>query len=81
MVAAGDAEFFVRPVRPGSPQHYIWDHVPGVAIVPAAGGIVSDLDGEPLGFSHGRVLAKYGVIVSNPRTYPRVLEAVKRVRA
>lgn len=81
MVAAGDADFFVRPSRPGSPQHYIWDHVPGVAIVQAAGGVVSDLDGEPLVFSHGTVLAKYGVIVSNPRAYPRVLDAVRHVRA
>ncbi|MCC6614652.1 MAG: hypothetical protein IT320_14320 [Anaerolineae bacterium] len=79
MVASGDVDFYLRPARPNFRPHNIWDHVPGVAIVQAAGGIVSDLDGEPLDFSRGRTLPKQGVVVSSARAYPLVLDAVKIV--
>ncbi|MBE0689964.1 MAG: hypothetical protein IH587_07560 [Anaerolineae bacterium] len=81
MVAAGDVDFYLRPERPDFRPHNIWDHVPGVAIVQAAGGIVSDLDGEPLDFSQGKTLPKQGVVVSSASAYPRVLDAVRHVRA
>jgi len=81
MVAAGDVDFYLRPVRPEFRPHNIWDHVPGVAIVQAAGGVVSDLDGEPLDFSRGRTLPKQGVMVSSARAFPLVLDAVRSVGA
>jgi 3'(2'), 5'-bisphosphate nucleotidase len=79
VVAAGDGDFYVRPSRPQDRLHYIWDHAAGAAIVGAAGGVVSALDGSPLDFSQGERLPKAGVIVSTARMYERVLAAVQQV--
>ena len=79
VVAAGDGDFYVRPSRPQDRLHYIWDHAAGAAIVSAAGGVVSALDGSPLDFSQGERLPKAGVIVSSARMYERVLAAVQQV--
>jgi 3'(2'), 5'-bisphosphate nucleotidase len=79
VVAAGDGDFYVRPSRPQDRLHYIWDHAAGAAIVGAAGGVVSALDGTPLDFSHGERLPKAGVIVSSAKMYERVLAAVQQV--
>ena len=46
-------------------------------IVGEAGGAVTDIRGRALEFRHGRELvANRGVIVSNGRLHPRVLEAI-----
>ena len=80
-VATGDADIYLRLPRINSTRpHMIWDHAAGVALVEAAGGIVTDVDGTPLDFSLGKTLAKNtGMIVSNPRIHERVVQATQAV--
>jgi len=79
LVACGDADLYMRLPREGSRYaHKIWDHVAGVALVQAAGGVVTDLDGSPLDFSQGETLPNPGMIISNGAHHQRVVEAVGR---
>jgi len=81
-VAAGDADLYLRLPRITSTRsHMIWDHAAGTALVQAAGGVVSDVDGSPLDFSLGRTLAhNRGMIVANPRIHPRLIEAAQELQ-
>jgi HAL2 family 3'(2'),5'-bisphosphate nucleotidase len=82
MVASGEADLYMRLPRSSKDRHWIWDHAAGTAIVEAAGGKVSDVDGSPLDFSLGTTLARnQGMVVSNGRIHERVLEAVQQVRS
>jgi 3'(2'), 5'-bisphosphate nucleotidase len=80
-IAAGDAELYLRLPRINSNRpHSTWDHAPGAALVMAAGGMVTDIDGSPLDFSTGLTLANnQGMIVSNGRIHEKVLNAVQQV--
>lgn len=79
-IAAGDAELYLRLPRIASSRPFmIWDHCAGTALVEAAGGRVSDVDGSPLDFSQGLSLANRGIIVSNGAIHDRVVEAVMQV--
>jgi 3'(2'), 5'-bisphosphate nucleotidase len=81
LVAAGAAELFVRgPRAEGKHPHMAWDHAAGTALVLAAGGRVTGLEGEPVDFTRGRELPNAGIIVSNVRLHARVLEAVRTLR-
>ncbi|MBM3694970.1 MAG: 3'(2'),5'-bisphosphate nucleotidase [Actinobacteria bacterium] len=76
-VASGMAEVYLRPRSRPDYRDCVWDHAAGTAIVEAAGGRVSDLDGRPLDFSLGaRLEANRGVLVSNGRVHGLVLEAL-----
>ena len=79
-LAAGMADLYLRlPVR-ADYQEKVWDHAAGSLIASEAGAIVSDIDGLPLDFTHGRLLSENrGVIVSNPKLHSRALEATRRV--
>ena len=80
LVACGDADLYMRLPRAGSSYaHKIWDHAAGVALVKAAGGVVTDLDGGALDFSQGETLPNAGMIISNGAHHRRVVEAVARV--
>ena len=80
-VAAGQADLYLRMTRPGSGmRHRIWDHAAGTALVQAAGGVVSDLDGSPLDFTQGDTLARNeGVIAANPNIHEQVVAAATAV--
>lgn len=81
-IAAGDAELYLRLPRLGSTRPFmIWDHCAGTAIVEAAGGKVTDVDGSPLDYSTGKTLANQGIIVSNGAIHDRVITAVQKVLA
>ena len=82
MVAAGDAEIYLRlPAKTGYYEK-IWDHAGGVLIVQEAGGIVTDLQGRPLDFSKGHELRENrGVIVTNGLLHADVLKAAQSVTA
>ena len=81
-IAAGDADLYLRLPRRFSARPFMtWDHAPGVALVQAAGGMVTDVDGSPLNFAPGRTLANTGIIVSNGRIHERILEAVAKLLA
>ncbi len=77
-VAAGQADLYLRQTMPRGGGHRIWDHAAGTALVQAAGGIVSDLDGSALDFSQGSTLARNrGVIAANPNIHGRVVDALR----
>jgi 3'(2'), 5'-bisphosphate nucleotidase len=80
-IAAGDGELYLRLPRLNSEnRHMIWDHAAGAALVYASGGKVTDIDGSPLDFTQGRLMAKnQGMIVSNGAIHAQVLEGVMKV--
>lgn len=79
-IAAGEAELYLRlPRRPGGRPHMTWDHAPGMALVLAAGGKVTDVDGSPLDFSSGRTLNNHGVVVTNGHIHDAIIAAVQAV--
>jgi 3'(2'), 5'-bisphosphate nucleotidase len=79
-IAAGTAELYLRLPRLNSTRPFmIWDHCAGTALVEAAGGKVTDVDGSPLDFSRGKSLPNQGIIVSNGRIHDQVIAAVQQV--
>lgn len=81
-IAAGEAELYLRLPRLNSTRPFmIWDHAAGTALVQAAGGRVTDVDGSPLDFSEGRALRNKGIIVSNGHIHDRVIAAVLQILA
>jgi 3'(2'), 5'-bisphosphate nucleotidase len=79
IVARGQADAYLRlPTRADYIEN-IWDHAAGMVIAIEAGVIVTDIDGRPLDFSHGRGLShNRGVICASPRYHRRIIEAIKR---
>jgi 3'(2'), 5'-bisphosphate nucleotidase len=58
----------------------IWDHAAGKFVVEQAGGVVTDVTGAPLDFSHGaRLQANSGVVATDGRFHDQVIEAVQSV--
>lgn len=80
VVADGRADVYLRlPTRKDYVEK-IWDHAGGVLVVEEAGGTVTDVDGKPLEFTHGRGLnANRGVVVTNGRLHESVIAAVRAV--
>ena len=81
-VARGDASIYLRlPTRPGY-REKIWDHAAGKFVVEQAGGVVTDVDGAPLDFRHGRRLEENrGIVATDGRFHDRVIEVVRDVLA
>ncbi len=80
LIANGDADVYLRlPNLDNTRPHFTWDHAPGVALVLAAGGQATDIDGEPLDFSQGRILPNRGMIVSNGKVHERLVSAVSEL--
>ncbi len=80
MVACGDAELYLRIPANRNYRHKAWDHAAGAALVQAAGGMVTDLNGEPLDFTQGALLTNNrGMVVSNGRVHERVLRGIAEV--
>jgi 3'(2'), 5'-bisphosphate nucleotidase len=80
-VARDDASIYLRMPTRADYREKIWDHAAGKRIVEAAGGRVSDVDGRPLDFRHGRTLeANRGVVATAGAIHDAVLDAVRRAR-
>jgi 3'(2'), 5'-bisphosphate nucleotidase len=78
IVARGQAEIYLRMPTAIDYREKIWDHAAGALIVQEAGGVVTDINGRPLEFHHGRELtANRGVIATNSQFHGRVLEALR----
>lgn len=78
LVAAGAAELFIRGPRDIQKNpHKIWDHVAGAALVKAAGGEVTRLDGHAVDFSQAPELrGTLGLIASNGRIHRAIVDAM-----
>jgi len=77
VVARGEAEIYLRMPTATDYREKIWDHAAGSLIVQEAGGVVTDINGRPLEFHHGRELtANRGVVAANSHFHGRVLEAL-----
>ena len=83
IVARGEAEIYLRLPRPGTDYtERIWDHAAGALVVKAAGGTVTDMHGEPLDFTHGRLLeANTGVVATNGPVHDAVIDALAAAQA
>ena len=82
MIACGDADLMLRLPREEIPQHRAWDHAAGAALVLAAGGVVTDVDGSSLDFTTGAILTNnVGMVVTNGVIHERVLEVVQAALA
>lgn len=77
-VAHGAAALYMRlPVKKGY-REKIWDHAAGVAVIQAAGGKVTDLNGKALDFGQGETLeGNRGVLASNGAMHHATLAAIK----
>ncbi len=82
MLAAGGADFFLRLLPSKNPgyREKIWDQAPGLVIIEEAGGLLTDSEGKPLDFTHGRTLAQNrGLLGANPHLHPQILSALKQI--
>lgn len=81
VVARAQADVYLRmPVKPGYVER-IWDHAAGAIIAEECGCVVSDIDGKPLDFSHGRGLeANRGIVVAPPVLHARLIEVIGEMR-
>ena len=81
-VARGDAALYLRFPSPKHP-HYcekIWDHAAGVLVVEEAGGLVTDMRGQPLDLASNHTMGRNrGVVVSNGTLHEAVLEALAQL--
>ena len=77
VLAAGEGDVLLRLLSPSRPDYRekIWDQAAGSIVIEEAGGRITDLDGKPLDFSHGRTLAKNrGIVATNGHLHDAVLE-------
>ena len=72
-VASGKLDGFISPAKTG------WEAAAIQCIVQAAGGVVTDLDGEPLVFAADRSIGN-GFIASNGLIHDHLLEIVRQSR-
>ncbi len=78
VVGRGEADIYLRLPTRADYREKIWDHAAGTLVVEEAGGVVTDIAGRPLEFTHGRELtANRGVVVSNGPLHAAVVDAVK----
>ena len=79
-VSRGDASIYLRLPTRADYREKIWDHAAGKFVVEQAGGVVTDVTGVPLDFSHGATLdANRGVVATDGRFHDQVVEAVRSV--
>ena len=77
VVARGEGDVYLRLPTRADYREKIWDHAGGVLIVEEAGGRVTDIDGRPLEFTHGRELsANRGVVVTKGKLHDDDLRAI-----
>lgn len=81
VVGAGSAEGNMR-LPPLGYIEKIWDHAPGGHYIMEAGGDMTDLNGQRLDFSLGRLLAASvtGIVASNGVVHKIILDAISGAR-
>jgi len=84
VLASGGGEVILRLLSPKKPDYRekIWDQAAGSLILEEAGGRITDLDGNPLDFTQGRLLLKNrGVLASNRHLHEMLLKVLEAVEA
>lgn len=82
MIAAGEADVYLRLSPKRDYKEKVWDHAAGVAVIEAAGGRVTDMYGNLLDFSLGRQLdANTSVVVSNGQIHDALVQAIQAAYA
>jgi 3'(2'), 5'-bisphosphate nucleotidase len=79
LLAEGKGDLLFRLLSPRQPdyQERIWDQAAGSLVVEEAGGKITDLAGNPLDFSAGKMLVNNrGVLASNGRLHEAALEVL-----
>jgi 3'(2'), 5'-bisphosphate nucleotidase len=80
-VARDDASIYLRLPTRADYREKIWDHAAGSLVVESAGGTVTDVDGHPLDFRHGRTLEQNrGIVATGGAIHDQVLDALRRAR-
>jgi len=80
-VARNDASIYLRLPTSDTYREKIWDHAAGKLIVEAAGGKVTDVNGNALDFSLGRHLDNNkGVVATCGAIHDEVIAAIRQVR-
>jgi len=83
VLAAGGGEVILRLLSPDRPDYRekIWDHAAGSIILEEAGGKLTDLSGNSLDFTQGRLLTNNrGVLATNGLLHEKVLQGLNAVR-
>jgi 3'(2'), 5'-bisphosphate nucleotidase len=84
VLAAGAGDVLLRLISPKAPEYKerIWDQAAGSIVITEAGGRITDLDGRPLDFSHGRTLAaNRGIVATNGPLHDAVLAGLRAISA
>ncbi|KAF2200435.1 carbohydrate phosphatase [Delitschia confertaspora ATCC 74209] len=78
----GATDVMVRIPKGRDRYSYIWDHAGGQLLFEETGGVVKDLEGKDIEFSHGRKIVgdrNFGMVAARPWAFDRVMEAVQEV--
>ncbi|RHZ47634.1 hypothetical protein Glove_575g12 [Diversispora epigaea] len=79
-ISRGDTDILLRLPVLSDYEEKIWDHASGSLLIHEAGGMISDINGNPLDFSLGRTLKNNkGVVVAHPNIHSQVIKAVQQV--
>jgi 3'(2'), 5'-bisphosphate nucleotidase len=84
VLAAGAGDVLLRLISPKAPNYKekIWDQAAGSLVVTEAGGKITDLDGKPLDFSHGRSLTQNrGILATNGPLHDPLLAGLRAIGA
>lgn len=84
VLAAGEGDILLRLISPSRPDYRekIWDQAAGSIVIEEASGRITDLDGKPLDFSHGRTLAKNrDILATNGHLHDAALEGLRAIGA
>ncbi|KAJ4357971.1 uncharacterized protein N0V89_002548 [Didymosphaeria variabile] len=80
----GATDVMLRLPLDKSRYTHVWDHAGGQLLFTEVGGIIKDINGGSIDFSHGRRILgdkNYGMIATQPEVFDKVNEAVKAVLA
>ncbi|TDL27045.1 3(2),5-bisphosphate nucleotidase HAL2 [Rickenella mellea] len=80
-LARGDGGVYLRTPTGVGYVEKIWDHASGSLLVEEAGGVITDMRGEPLDFGLGRTLGEnFGVVAAGKEGHAKVIAAIKKVK-
>ena len=66
--------------RSSNDQENVWDHAAGKVVLECAGGIVTDIHGKILDFSHGaKLVENYGIVASTPEKHSIFINQLQSV--